>query len=287
MLVALLTGGATGAGAYLIVRGIARPRPALAETLRSLDRTRGADASSPAATARAVVEGLGVDLGRLSLDLRVAGRSPQRHALEKLMAAIALAALPVMVTGLLEFGGVSAPAELIAATCAAMAVLGFVIPDLLLRTEARRRRAEFRHALSAYLDLVAIVVAGGGGMETALLAAAETGEGWAFAELRHALRASHLGGTTPWAGLERLGTDLGVDELREFASSVELAGEHGARVRQSLATRARSLREHRLAEVESEAQAATERMSLPVVLMLFGFLAFVLYPALQFVLEGL
>ena len=42
-------------------------------------------------------------------------------------------------------------------------------------------------ALSSYLDLVDVVLAGGAGIETALEAAAEAGDGWAFAEIRGAL----------------------------------------------------------------------------------------------------
>ncbi|MEU0470965.1 secretion system protein, partial [Amycolatopsis sp. NPDC006131] len=38
---------------------------------------------------------------------------------------------------------------------------------------------------------------------------------------------------------------------------------------------------------EGEAQAATERMSLPVMALFLGFLAFIAYPALVQVLNGL
>jgi tight adherence protein C len=47
------------------------------------------------------------------------------------------------------------------------------------------------------------------------------------------------------------------------------------------------LRTHQLAEAETADQAATERMSLPVVLLFAGFLLFLGYPAVQKVLTGL
>jgi Flp pilus assembly protein TadB len=137
------------------------------------------------------------------------------------------------------------------------------------------------------LDLVVIALAGGGGVETALTDASSVGNGWAFGQLRHALDTARLARQPPWQALGRLGTDLGVPELSELAASVSLAGTEGAKVRASLGAKAASLRTHELAEAESAAQAATERMSLPVVLLFAGFLAFIGYPAIDHVLTGL
>ena len=69
--------------------------------------------------------------------------------------------------------------------------------------------------------------------------------------------------------------------------SVGLAGTEGARVRESLAAKAASLRSHELSQAEAEAQSASERMSLPVVLLFLGFLVFVGYPALDRIVTGL
>ena len=80
---------------------------------------------------------------------------------------------------------------------------------------------------------------------------------------------------------------FGVPELAELAATVALAGTEGAKVRASLSAKAVSLRVHELTEAETSAQAATERMSLPVVLLFAGFLIFVGYPAVEHVLTGL
>ena len=71
-----------------------------------------------------------------------------------------------------------------------------------------------------------------------------------------------------------------VTELAELAASVSLAGSHGARIRASLAAKADTLRGHQIAETESAAEAATERMTVPVAVLLFGFLVFIAYPAI-------
>ena len=128
---------------------------------------------------------------------------------------------------------------------------------------------------------MAVTLASGAGVESALARSAACSRGWAFTEIGQALVAGRLRGETPWAALDRLGTELGVPELRELAASVALAGEDGARVRASVAARARSLRTRGLTDTEADAQAATERMSLPIVLLMAGFMIFVIYPALS------
>jgi len=94
-------------------------------------------------------------------------------------------------------------------------------------------------------------------------------------------------GDSPWTGLDRLGQDLGIEELRELAASVGLAGDSGARVRMSLAAKARTLRVRGLGEIEEAAQAANERMSLPVILLVVSFIVFIAFPATYRVVTGL
>jgi len=69
---------------------------------------------------------------------------------------------------------------------------GFVLPDLGIRSDAARRRRDFRHALGSFLDLVVVALAGGGGVETALNDAASIGNSWAFALIRRALDGARL-----------------------------------------------------------------------------------------------
>ena len=83
-----------------------------------------------------------------------------------------------------------------------------------------------------------------------------------------------------------LGVDLGVSELEELAAAVGLAGQEGARIRSSLAAKASTARRHELAEAESEANTVTERLFLPGVLLLTGFILFIGYPAVARILGG-
>lgn len=84
-----------------------------------------------------------------------------------------------------------------------LAVGGFLLPDLTVREEAERRRANFRHALSAYLKLIRVLLAGGAGVDGALSDAVSIGHGWVFHLLRRALITAHITWTTPWAGSTR------------------------------------------------------------------------------------
>lgn len=285
-----LLGAGVGLGIWIILRAV-RPRPApLGQALAALDRR------SPVATAdvgvaslerhigraaRRLVGTLGGDLDRLEPDLRVLERTPARHALDKLVGALGGLTVPLLVWAGLGFTGIRLPIAGILGLSAAAAVAGWVLPDHALAEQAERRRKAFRHALSSYLDLVNVIIAGGGGIQTALYTAAEAGDGWAFAAIRRSLDRARLTQRSPWDTFADLSDDLGVPELAELAAAVSLAGTHGARIRSSLAAKADTLRGHQVAETEAAAESATERMTIPVAVLLFGFLVFVAYPAVQ------
>ncbi|MAT05536.1 MAG: hypothetical protein CL424_10895 [Acidimicrobiaceae bacterium] len=156
---------------------------------------------------------------------------------------------------------------------------GWLYASVDLRSDADKARREFRHALAAYLELVTILMAGGAGVETAMFDAAAAGEGPTFRHLRTAMSAAQARREPPWALLGELGDRLGITELEELHASMSLAGD-GALVRDTLATKADGMRLRDLAALETEAQAKSETMVLPVVLMFAGFLVLIGYPAL-------
>ena len=301
MIAALLEGAGAGAGLWLVVRGLFPPRPSLADALAQLRRLPqptavlgeddpggfAARLGRPAAGALTRAGAVWLVPAALRRDLAVLGRQPERHLAEKIALGLVGLLFAPVVAALLALGGGSLPVMVPVWGALVLMVAGFFVPDLGVHAEATRRRRDFRHALSSFLDLVVIALAGGGGVETALGDAAGVGEGWAFAALRRTLDQARLARETPWAALGHLGTELGVTELSELAASVALAGTEGAKVRASLGAKATSLRTHALAEAETADQAATERMSLPVVLLFAGFLFFLGFPAVERVLHGL
>ncbi len=290
-LVMVILGAGIGAGVLLCVRALA-PRPAPIDSLLAgLNRPGRALTDSVAVgeapsdhlgrAARRAIEAAGVNLGAHRHDLELVDRTTERHALDKLLGGIAGLLVPNLAALGLASMGIGPPLGLVAVLSLGTAVLGFLMPDFLLRDEAEKRRRAFRHALSSYLDLVNVLLAGGAGIETALYAAADAGDGWGYQTIRSALRRARLTGQSPWDTFAVLADDLGINELAELAANVSLAGSHGARIRASLAAKADTLRGHQVAETEAGAEAATERMTIPVAVLLLGFLLFIAYPAVS------
>jgi Flp pilus assembly protein TadB len=286
----MLAGGLAGLGLVVVLRAaIDPPQPNLARRLTELYEPPPGDgielvrARWQAWGLRALRVG-GGDLSDLRRDLAVCAITIERHAAVKLGFAVGGAAVPVAVAALWGGAGMTVPPAAVALVAAAAAVSGFVLPDAILARRAARRRRDFRYALSLFLELVVIVLAGGGGVNTALYDAASAGSGWGFGALRRTLHTARLQRRSPWAALTELADQIGSGELRELASSIELAGTSGARVRESLRAKAISVRDHELAESEAEALAASERMGGPMVGMFVGLILLIGYPAMVTVL---
>ncbi|MGH9118038.1 MAG: type II secretion system F family protein [Acidimicrobiales bacterium] len=299
MTAALLLGLVFGFAAFATWRLLFPPTPPLSAAIARLQRrnelTRITSAGEEhdvsdlvgrtlGASLGRMMTGLGLRLDRLEPDLRLLNRTLEQHLGQKVLLAFFGLALPQLVVLAMYLAGTPVGLPIPMVVSLGLALVFFFVPDLTLRSEANARRDAFRHALGSFLDLVVISLAGGAGVESALRDAAAIGRGWAFAQLRQALDVATLTGETPWAALTRLGDELGVSELAELSASVSLAGTEGARVRDSLAVKATSLRDHALAQAESEAQASTEAMALPVVLLFVGFLILIGYPAVDAIL---
>lgn len=234
---------------------------------------------------RGTAGSLGLDPVRLAPDLGVVGRPLEHHLGAKAVAAIVGFALPVLwVWAMAQMGVVALGPGLALTAGLGLGAAGWLLPDLLLRSEAAERRRAFVSAFSTYLDMVAVSLAGGVGVEGALADAARIGRGREAAVLRAALEEAGRSGRSHWDEMRALGAELGVDDLVEVAATVSLAGTEGARVRRSLEAKARSMRARELADAQAKAEAATERMAIPTALLMLGFLLLVGYPALMAVL---
>jgi Flp pilus assembly protein TadB len=160
-----------------------------------------------------------------------------------------------------------------------MGLAAAAAPALLVRRAAGLARQDVVHSLACWLELVALAQAGGMGVESALEAASGVAGDSSFLRIRRALERARHAGSSPWDGLGRLGAELGVDELEELAASLRLAGTEGARVRASLSAKSGSLRRRQMAEAQGRANAITERLFLPAIVLMIGFVVFLIYPA--------
>jgi Flp pilus assembly protein TadB len=214
-------------------------------------------------------------------DLRIVGRTPEEHAVRVGSYAVLALVLGPWLAFVAWVVGAPVPPFIPGAVALGGAVTGLFVPFVSLRREAKERRQLFAQSLSSWCDVVVMNLAAGRGVEQAMETAASSGSSWAFAELRGALRGGYVRGEAPWVALERLGLELGIPDLGELASTIAMAGEEGAAVRTSVAAKARTIRERMIAETETTAAAVTERMSLPSILLVMGFLVFLGYPALN------
>jgi len=220
------------------------------------------------------------DHAQLRKDLAVTNSSIEQHGLVKTVWPATAVGGVYIVWVLLSAIGTAVNPAIPTVIALAGALVAFVMPDLRLRARAKERRVAFRHALSAYLDLVTIIMSGGGGLLTALQTSADSGDGWAFAEIRAALDRARLSNRTPWSQLGVLGERFDIAELRDLVATAELAGTEGSRVTDSVATKAEVLRSRLQAEVEQTSESLTEQMLLPVGLLLvalFLFLGFAVF----------
>ena len=252
----------------------------------------------------AVGIGLGVDLIRRSVngeavvrfvvdrfrvpepDLAITGVPPVTLATRRLTLAALMAAIPLTAFVFTRFAGAALPMTPTLLFAFVGAVVGFSLPAVQVRQQAREARRDFRTSLSAYLDLVSTMLAGGAGIETALVAAVRVGDGIAFGFIGDALDKAHIQRRSAWDLMAAEGERIGVDELPELAATVKLGGEQGARMTASLIAKAGSLRAKQMAEIEARANSATERMGLPMVMLFLGFLVLLGYPAVRMIGAG-
>lgn len=220
-------------------------------------------------------------------DLALTERVAQEMVVQKLVGGLIGCISPILCDVFVTSVGGSPSTSLVWLGSITCGLLGFMLPDRMLRNSAQRRRKSFLHAFSSFLDLTNVLLAGGAGTETALLAAADAGDGWAFEQLRNALIRARSSHNSPWVELAVLGERFNLVQVVEVAGSVQLAGEHGARIRSSLSAKAESLRHRQMSEIEASANSSTERMGVPMVLLFLAFIVLIGYPAVTLIVGGL
>lgn len=159
------------------------------------------------------------------------------------------------------------------------AAIFFFLPDVEVRRDAADKRRDLRRVIGAYLDLVSMSLAGGRGLPEALMAAAEISDGWATQRIRSALADARITGISQWQALGSLGEELGVEELKDLSASLALVADDGAKVRDSLASRAETMRHRELSEIEGSAGEKSQSMLVAQLLLCAGFLVFLIFPA--------
>ena len=141
-------------------------------------------------------------------------------------------------------------------------------------------RGDMRHQLSAFVDLLTMLLAGNLGNEGAIRSAAAAGDGRLFLVLRRRIIEAAAAGRSLTTALHATGIELDLTELQEIALTASLATSRGAPVARSLTAKCATLRSSLSAEEEQAARVRSGKLTFPLVGMGLVFMAVAIYPAL-------
>ncbi|WP_369391226.1 type II secretion system F family protein [Streptomyces sp. CG1] len=294
----IIVGVVFGLGVYALIRALMPSRRSAVAQVARIDALRARGTAYGSARQTKEAQGrlgslrarIGVRISEFYLqqgweqrslraDLAVLERSWENFLATKVLLAVAgLIFGPFLFAVVWTMGFGSSPVipVWLALLCAA---LFFFLPDLEVRRDAADKRRDLRRVIGAYLDLVSMSLAGGRGLPEALMAAAEISDGWANQRIRNALADARITGHSQWHALGMLGEELGVEELKDLSASLALVQDDGAKVRESLASRAETMRHRELSEIEGSAGEKSQSMLVAQLLLCAGFLVFLIFPA--------
>lgn len=285
---AVCAAGLAAVGLWIVFAGLARRQVRLDDAFAVLEGT-GTVAGTP--REQVIVADPGSRLERVggwlyqrarlplpaatARSLTLQGRSIGDYFVHKLALGLAGLALPGLVAWALlpvtgrTLGGLPVGVGLVAA------ILGWVWPDLQLRGQSSRMRADAQEALNTFFDLVTLERLANLSATQALEAAARLSDVPVFQQVRVALERARLEQRAPWADLRRLAADLELPQIADIADIMRL-DDQGAALADVLTARVHELRDAHLARELTEAHQASERMtlwmSIPVVIFSLAFL---------------
>jgi hypothetical protein len=274
-----------GLGIFLAVRELVPAPNRLEAALARLDpgaaQEPGAAGGSAAAPPSRLAQRIAAELPWLPVpaaDLALLGKDRASWIASKVGCGLLGLAFPPVLVGLASLAGIGVSWSVPAVISLLCGTALFFAPDLVTRVNAAERRTDFRRALTSYLDLVGLERGAGAGPTEALEAAAEIGDGWAFQRISAALDAARRAGSAPWTALARLARETGISELADVADIAEVAGQEGAKILDTLAARAASMRAEALAADRATAGSRSTTMVIPIALLGAGFLLLLIFP---------
>ncbi len=288
----IMLGAMAGLGLLLVVVGLL-PRPVRASRRDASGSGPAGDDSGDAgavqdATRRAArrVERDLRSKSALLQDARMVGRSLETHAVHKMVGLVlgagVLAMFAFLAGGLF---GLALPLPIIVAAAGGGALLGWWLPDSILRTEAEKERVLFQQVTESWLELVAQLVTAGADTFGALVTAAGYSEQPGFVVIRDALRVSAASGEAPWTGLRRMADQRRLRFLDPFCAALELAGTTGAGSRQAILAQVEAARSKAMLEADADAASSGEKMGAPLALIGGAFMILMGYPPLAGILD--
>lgn len=276
-----------GLGAFLALAGAVGRTARLEDALAALDGTTVPVQQVQTVESRGL-EGIGAALQR-RFRLPVTEKQQQLLLLqdrsigdffaEKLVLALSGLLLPGFWVALQYLAG-SRPDPLPVSLGLVGAVAGYFLADWNLARGAKEVRRSTTESIHTFFDLVALERLANASAAQAVETAARVSDAPLFRRISAGLERSRLEQTTPWAELGRISREWDLPELTDFADVMRLE-EQGAALADVLQARVKELREAHVSRQRSEAQEATEALTvwMTIPALLLG-LTFVIPPVL-------
>ncbi|MEA5457297.1 TadC protein [Sinomonas sp. JGH33] len=279
---ALIIGAAVGLGVIVVAAEFVPRRPRLSSALEQL-RAEDVEVSNQSfrdKLGRAVQTGPFQWLKADPKDLSLVEVTPLQHATRQGIAGLfGLVAVPLL-SLVVVFAG-SYPAVLVLYSLPLAALLGLVLmwaANLAVASQAKEKRQDFSRAVAAFIELVAVDRKSGSSAAVALYRSAHVADSWVFRRLQQSLQLAEFRGTQPWEAFKQLAAEIDVKELAELADYMSLAGTEGVSVYEALRARGAGLRVELLTQMRTEANAKTEKITIPAAVLGMLLLAFIAVP---------
>ncbi len=277
-----ITGGALAAAVLVLMPS--RPALGYARNPALAAPGRGESGLYERIGARLLRQGTG--LVRVSeRDLALLGRSAAQHTGRQAALTVVTLVFTQVMGAFMAAAGQPLPFAVPLGVSLALAVAVWVGADAEARRDAAAMRAHFRVVVASFLRRAALLRAAEMSPAEALFRTAEVGEGWAFDRIRWALAGARRSNTSPWEALADLAEEIGVRELSRAAGTFALAGEESASIYDTLRSQGRILRTAILTDARAKANAASERLVLPLTGLTVTFMLVISYPAVVRILS--
>ena len=157
----------------------------------------------------------------------------------------------------------------------AVTALAYFVPDLLIRSNAQKRREAIRMELPNSLDQMLISVQAGLGFEAAMARAAQNGKGPLADEFIRTLQDIQVGRSRKDAYLD-MALRLDVPDVRSFIRAVVQADAYGIAIAKVLKAQASEMRMKRRQRAEEHAMKIPVKVLFPLIFCIFPMLFIIL-----------
>lgn len=286
----ILVGAVTGLGLALLASQVRAAPPDLGVVIERMQGTPGG--ADHLAAPEGFIDRMGssvLSMPGVSIPhqrLALTGRSVNRFLGTKALCALVGLALPPYLAFFSWIIGLHVPVLFSAGGALALAAVLWFLPDWSLKGQADEARIEYQHAISAYLELVAMERAADHGPAESLRRAATVGRSPAFRQFAAAMDRAALDRRPPWEGLTELGQRLGLTALTDLADIMQVSGADGASIYIALRARAHNLRSELLAAEHAKATVESERMVIPGTVLVMLMTVLIAYPAVAEMFGG-